>query len=103
MTKAMFDLYPEYKGKAPGINGWALEFQDFEWVAPYHDGAIRYYKEAGVWNDAAQAHNDELVARQKALAAAWEALKAENPDNWEEAWAEARRKALKDGGFKVFF
>ena len=103
MTKAMFDLYPEYKGKAPGINGWALEFQDFEWVAPYHDGAIRYYKEAGVWTDAAQAHNDELVARQKALAAAWEALKAENPDNWEEAWAEARRKALKDGGFKVFF
>ena len=103
MTKAMFDLYPEYKGKAPGINGWALEFQDFEWVVPYHDGAIRYYKEAGVWTDEAQAHNDKLVARQEALAAAWEKLKAENPDNWEEAWTTARRKALADGDFAVYF
>ncbi len=103
MTKAMFALYPEYKGNAPGINGWALEHQDFEWVVPYHDGAIRYYEEAGVWTDAAQAHNDNLIARQEALQAAWEALKAENPDDWEAAWTEARRKALKDGDFKVFF
>ncbi|RAH98229.1 C4-dicarboxylate ABC transporter [Acuticoccus sediminis] len=103
MTKAMFDLYPAYKGKAPGINGWALEFQNFNWVVPYHDGAIRYYKEAGVWNDEAQAHNDKLVARQAALKKTWDALKAENPSDWEAAWAETRRKALADGDFEVYF
>ncbi|MCO6381560.1 MAG: TAXI family TRAP transporter solute-binding subunit [Vannielia sp.] len=103
MTKAMVDLYPSFEGKAPGINGWALDKQDMEWVAPYHDGAIRYYKEAGLWNDAAQAHNDKLIARQAALAAAWEELKAEGADNWEEAWAEKRRAALADGGFEVVF
>ena len=103
MTKAMVELFDSYKDKAPGINGWALDKQNFQWVAPYHDGAIRYYKEVGVWSDEAQAHNDMLIARQQALAAAWEELKAEAPDNWEEAWDAKRRAALEAGGFSVVF
>ncbi|MXN66350.1 TAXI family TRAP transporter solute-binding subunit [Stappia sp. GBMRC 2046] len=103
MTKAMVELYDVYNGKAPGIGGWALEKQDMTWVAPYHEGAIRFYKEAGVWTDEAQAHNDNLIARQEALAAAWKELKAENPENWEEAWAAKRRAALEAGGFRLVF
>jgi TRAP transporter TAXI family solute receptor len=105
MTRAMVELFDKYDGKAPGISGWALAKQDFEWVAPFHDGAIRYFKEIGVWTDAAQANNDKLIARQAALAAAWKALEAKGvSDNaWDGAWGEARRKALKDGGFSVVF
>lgn len=103
MTKAMVELFDAYKGKAPGINGWSIDKQDFTWVVPYHDGAIRYFKEAGLWSDDAQAHNDNLIARQQALAAAWDALKAEDPDDWQAAWEEHRRKALADGGFSVVF
>ncbi|QFT59583.1 NMT1/THI5 like protein [Sulfitobacter sp. THAF37] len=103
MTKAMVELFPQYDGKAPGIGGWALDKQDMEWVVPYHEGAIRYFEEQGVWNEEAQAHNDNLIARQEALAAAWEETKAASPDDWEAAWSEARRKALQDGGFDVVF
>ena len=103
MTKAMVDLFPQYKGKAPGINGWALEDQDFEWVVPYHDGAIRYFKEAGVWSDAAQTHNDRLIARQDLLAKTWADLEAEEPSDWEGAWSERRRDALAEAGFEVMF
>ena len=103
MTKAMVELFPAYDGKSPGIGGWAMDKQNMEWVVPYHDGAIQYYTEKGVWNDAAQAHNDNLIARQAALAAAWEATKAAAPEDWEAAWGEARRKALADGGFSVVF
>lgn len=103
MTKAMIELYDGFKDGAPGINGWALDKQDFEWVAPYHEGAVRYYKEIGVWSDAAQAHNDNLVARQDALGAAWEELKAEAPADWDAAWAEKRKAALAAGGFAVVF
>lgn len=103
MTKAMVELFPKYDGNSPGIGGWALDKQNMEWVVPYHDGAIRYFTEVGVWSDSAQAHNDGLVARQAALAAAWEATKATNPDDWEAAWFEARREALKAGGFAVTF
>jgi len=103
MTKAMVELYPAYDGKAPGIGGWALDKQDFQWVAPYHDGAIRYYKEVGVWTDAAQKHNDMLVARQAALQKAWDELKAAAPADWASAWDAKRREALKAGGFGVVF
>ena len=102
-TKAMFELFDAYKGKAPGIDGWDMQYQNFEWVVPYHEGAVRYFKEAGVWTDAAQAHNDGLIERQKVLQDAWAALEAEAPADWETAWAEARRKALKDAGLPVVF
>ncbi len=103
MTKAMHDLYDGYNGKAPGIGGWALDKQNYEWVAPYHDGAIRFYKEAGTWTAEAQAHNDNLIARQKALGDAWSALKAEGPADWAAAWDKKRREALAAGGFEVVF
>jgi TRAP transporter TAXI family solute receptor len=105
MTKAMDSLFSSYQGKAPGINGWARAKQNFEWVVPYHEGAIKYWKEAGVWTDAAQAHNDNLIKRQEALGKAWDELKAKNvpSEGWAEAWDKARRDALKAGGFKVVF
>ena len=103
MTKAMVELFAQYEGKAPGINGWALDKQDFSWVVPYHEGAIRYFEEAGVWTEDAGTYNDALLARQAALQAAWEALEAEAPDDWESAWQTRRREALAEGGFDVVF
>ena len=102
-TKAMYELYDAYKGKAPGIDGWAMKFQNLQWVVPYHDGAIRYYKEAGAWSDEAQAHNDGLIARQKVLQDAWKALEAEKPADWDAAWDAKRREALTAAGLKVVF
>jgi TRAP transporter TAXI family solute receptor len=90
MTKAMVELFPQYKGKAPGINGWAIENQN-------------YYTEIGVWTPAAQAHNDNLIARQGALMAAWAELIAADPENWQEAWAAKRYEALEAGGFAITF
>jgi len=103
MTKAMVELFPDYDGNSPGIGGWALDKQNMQWVVPYHEGAVRYFTEAGVWSDAAQAHNDDLIARQAALAAAWEATKAAAPADFEAAWTQARRDTLKAGGFRIVF
>ena len=103
MTKARVELFPDYDGNAPGIGGWSIDDQDFAWVVPYHEGAIRYFEEIGVWSDEAQAHNDMLVARQAALKAAWDELKAEDPSDWQAAWEEKRRNALAAGGFSVVF
>ncbi|HET7410748.1 MAG TPA: TAXI family TRAP transporter solute-binding subunit, partial [Paracoccaceae bacterium] len=104
MTKAMVELYTNYaESGVPGIKGWDIGRQDFTWVAPYHPGAIRYFEEIGVWSDEAQAHNENLIARQEALMTAWEELMAEDPENWAEAWETRRREALEAGGFNVVF
>jgi len=103
MTKALVALHPRYEGKVFAIEGWHIDEQELLWFVPYHDGAIAYFKEHGIWTDAAQAHNDRLVARQAALAAAWAALQAENPADWEAAWTERRHRALSEGGFQPVF
>ena len=102
MTKAMVETYPDYKDSAPGNVGWAVERQNFAWVIPFHDGAIRYWKEKGVWKPEHQAHNDKLIARQKVMADAWKTVNAgKHADDkaFEQAWMKTRADALKKAGF----
>ena len=102
MTKAMVETYDDYKAAAPGNVGWAKERQNFAWVIPFHDGAIRYWKEAGLWKPEHQAHNDRLVARQQVLAEAWKAVNGGThaDDNaFAQAWMKTRADALTKAGF----
>ncbi len=105
MTRAMVELFPEYADAAPGASGWDLERQNFEWAVPYHPGAIRYYTEIGVWSDAAQAHNDALIERQRVLREAWDEYTATDPaeDDFAQGWMEARAAALEAADMDVVF
>ncbi|MBL8703695.1 MAG: TAXI family TRAP transporter solute-binding subunit [Rhodospirillales bacterium] len=103
MTRAMVELFNDYKDGAPGNNGWAIDRQRFDWVVPVHDGAIKYFKEIGKWSDALQKHNDGLVKRQQVLAAAWaETTKAAPADDaaFAKAWMKARADALTKAGME---
>jgi TRAP transporter TAXI family solute receptor len=103
MTKAMAENFDAYKDAAPGNTGWNPKTQNFQWVVPFHDGAIKYWKEVGAWKPEHQAHNDKLVERQKVLAAAWEqTTKANLTDDeaFRQAWMKARADALTKAGFE---
>ena len=102
MTKAMVDSFDLYKSAASGNAGWAVDRQNFAWVIPFHDGAIRYWKEAGQWKPEHQAHNDKLLQRQKVLAAAWaEVKKGTHADDkaFVTVWQNRRAAALRQTGF----
>jgi TRAP transporter TAXI family solute receptor len=104
MTKAMMELFDEYKDGAPGNSGWDIKRQIFAWAIPMHEGAVRYFKERGLWTAEHQKHNDAMIKRQQVLSAAWEAYKAKAPSNENEfakGWMKARAEALTTAGMDV--
>lgn len=106
MTKAMITLFDKYKDGSPGINGWALGRQDFSWAVPYHDGAVRYYKEIGKWTPAAEANQAMLLNRQSVLADAWKGFITTAPADdaaAEAAWMKLRAEKLKSAGLPVVY
>jgi TRAP transporter TAXI family solute receptor len=104
MTKAMIELFDDYKDGAPGNAGWDLKRQIFAWAIPMHEGAVRYYKERGVWTAEYDKHNAALIKRQDTLAAAWKAYTAKAPADASEfakGWMKARADALAAAGMDV--
>ena len=99
LAKAIHIHYEEYKNADPGSIGWAMERQNFQWVVPFHEGAVRYFKSIGVWSNADDAHNSRLIQRQSVLATAWQAHQAEDPDDFSAAWMVRRAAALDAAGF----
>ncbi|MCA1298796.1 TAXI family TRAP transporter solute-binding subunit [Stappia indica] len=96
MTKALQDQFQAYEKSEPGLNGFAGDRQNFQWVLPYHAGAVRYWKETGKWTEADEAHNQKLLRRQQVLLDAWAGLPA---GERAQKWADTRAKALADAGF----
>jgi len=107
MTKSMIVDYAQYKDSAPGADGLEVKRQILKWVLPYHEGAVKALKQAGVWTDAAQKHNDMLVKRQDTLVAAWAAYnKPDAPADkaaFARGWMTARKAALEKAGLPPVF
>jgi TRAP transporter TAXI family solute receptor len=107
IAKSMIADYAAYKDGAPGAAGLELARQNLTWVLPYHDGAVRAFKEAGVWKSEHDAHQQKALARQATLASAWDAYLKTNPpedrDAMRKGWMAARAAALGKAGFDTIF
>lgn len=107
ITKAMIVDYADYKDSAPGADGLDVKRQLLTWVLPYHDGAVKALKEAGVWTAEAQKHNDMLVKRQDTIGKAWTDFNKANPpadkEAFTKAWMAARKSALEKVGLPSVF
>ena len=58
------------------------------------------YRTAWVDENGVEQFREDVYGRDEAV---WAALKAEGPADWDAAWPEARRAALKAAGLKVVF
>ncbi|MFN3236484.1 MAG: TAXI family TRAP transporter solute-binding subunit [Pseudomonadales bacterium] len=102
LTRALHEGFDDYKNSDPGSLGWGMERQNFQWVVPFHDGAVRYFKEIGVWQEQHEAHNQRLLERQQVLAAAWQAmgtLGITDKDEFRNTWMKLRALRLEKAGF----
>jgi len=47
--------------KNKAFRGWGLEQAVTESPTPFHEGAIKYYKERGVWGEKQEARQREIL------------------------------------------
>ncbi len=98
-TKALDKTFPLYKDAKATMERWALAAAGIPPIdVPFHEGAIKYLKEKGIWTEEAQAWNDQRLAREAKLIAAWDTFIAANSslkgEEFRAAWHKARDKAL---------
>lgn len=103
MVKAMMENVDSYKDDAPGAYAWTTDRQIEDFYLPSHPGAIRYWKEAGIWTDKAQANQDQQMRRQAVLKRAWDVYNGSPADDFDKGWMKARADALTEAGFDPVF
>ncbi|KZL15482.1 NMT1/THI5 like protein [Pseudovibrio axinellae] len=88
--KALDETFDIYKSGTATMSRWALEKSGRPAIdVPFHEGAVRYLKEKGIWTAEDDAWNVKRTERMDALVAAWDTFKAENADLSEEHFAAA--------------
>lgn len=108
-TRLLYELLPEYVGAHPGNDGFALGKQRWRWVLPYHEGAIRYFRERGLWTAELDRHNAELLRRQAVLDRAWDRALADAAAqkvaarDFPRLWMKVRGTALREAGFDPYW
>jgi TRAP transporter TAXI family solute receptor len=98
-TKALDETFDLYKNATKVTERWSLGEAGTPPIdAPFHEGAIRYLKEKGIWTEEHDAWNEARLARLNALRAAWDKTVAEGKDlsdeDYASLWQERREEAL---------
>lgn len=100
LAASIHQHYDDYKDADPGAIGWAIDRQLLRWEVPYHRGAVDYLRSIDRWGTAEQAHNEQLLERQRVLADAWQSMDLSlAPDEIPQRWMAVRAQALEQAGF----
>ena len=61
-VKAVWEQYEELGLIYAPMNSWTPDrFASEQAIIPYHPGAVRFYREKGVWTESLEAHNQQLI------------------------------------------
>lgn len=101
LVKALDETFPIYKDAHSTMPQWDIKEAGVPPCdAPFHEGAIKYLKEKGIWTAEHQAWNDKAIEEMNKLKEPWEKAKEEglaqnmNDDKFKEYWMSVRAKVL---------
>ncbi|MCP1198285.1 TAXI family TRAP transporter solute-binding subunit [Notoacmeibacter sp. MSK16QG-6] len=88
--KALDETYDLYKDGTAAMKRWSLDMSGKPAIdVPFHEGAVRYLKEKGIWTDEDESWNQKRIERMDAMAKAWDEFKSQNESMGEDEYAEA--------------
>jgi len=61
LTKLFWEHQEEFASMVPWCNSFILEEAPTRAYLPFHTGAVKYYKEKGVWSEEAETLRQELL------------------------------------------
>ena len=67
VVKMLYDNLAEFQGSQKAAKGFTLKNATAVWAFPYHTGAIKYFKEAGIWQAEHDAKQAKAIAEWKEL------------------------------------
>lgn len=74
LIKAMDETYPIYKNAAASMVTWEISQSGVTPMdVPFHQGAIKYLKEKGIWNDEHEKWQQERIAQLELIKKEWDA------------------------------
>jgi hypothetical protein len=96
LTKYLHESYGKYASKHKSLKrDWEIKTVvarfDLD-IAPMHDGAVRYFKEQGLWSAEREKINQTRLAHQDKL-----------QEVWMETMKEANTKSLEEDKFKALW
>lgn len=98
LVKAINEAYPLYKDAHKAMPFWKAEKSGLPPAnCPFHEGAIKYYKEIGIWKPEHDAWNRKLIAHMQEVKKEWESVVAEATEkgikekDFGQLWIEKRK------------
>lgn len=67
VVKAILEHNDEFIDIHPSAKYWSAKYRPVNKAVPYHEGAIRYFKEIGLWKAENQAYQDMMLKKQQEL------------------------------------
>jgi len=93
LAKAINEAYPLYQGAHKAMPFWKADKSGVPpGNCPFHEGAVKYYKEIGIWKPEHDAWNNKLIEHMKAVRKEWDAVVVE-----------ATEKGIKEKDFSKFW
>ena len=98
-AKALDESYDLYKDAHAKLKEWKIEIAGVPPAdAPFHEGAVKYYKEKGVWKTEHDRWNTQRIEHMRLLQAEWEktvqGASGMKSAEFQEHWMKQRAKAL---------